>query len=267
MDVTSLGFRTDLMLLEMGGSVVTGRPTHQVVRTPANPGFWWGNFLLLGSPLREGDAERWASEFGESFPEAGHLALGVDGTDGDAGDPAELARLGVAVDVSAVLTTEEMPAPGRPGPGVDIRPLSGDEDWSQAAELRAACDESGLSGPAYREFVETHQAGQRRLCEDGYGAWFGAFVDGRMRAGAGMFTDGSGLGRYQVVETHPEYRRRGLASALVQHAGHWGLTELRARTLVIVADPEYHAIGLYRKLGFAETERQVELERRPGQTG
>lgn len=267
MNVESLGFRTDLMLLEMGGSVVIDRSTHMVVRTPANPGYWWGNFLLLASPLREGDAERWRSEFAEYFPDASHLALGVDGTEGEAGDADELAALGVTVGSDAVLTAEEMPAPDRTPPGVDVRPLSGDDDWAQAAEVRWSCDDTGPSDPAHRAFVEEQQAAYRKLCEDGYGAWFGAFADGRMRAGAGLFTDGSGLARFQNVETHPEYRRRGLASAVVQHAGHWAMTELRTSTLVIVADPDYHAIGLYRKLGFTETERQVGLQRQSGLPG
>ncbi|MDT0382110.1 GNAT family N-acetyltransferase [Streptomyces sp. DSM 42041] len=261
MNVISLGFRTDLMMLEMSGSVVVDRSTHQVVRTPTNPGFWWGNYVLVASPLRDGDADHWTHEFGEYFPEATHFSLGVDGVDGEAGDAAELARLGVTVEVNAVLTAEEMPAPDRTPPGVDLRPLHGDDDWAQAARVHASCDDGDPSDPAHRAFTENRQADLRRLCEDGYGAWFGAFVDGRMAAGAGIFTDGSGLARYQNVETHPDHRRHGLATAVVQHAGHWALTELRANTLVIVADPDYHAVDLYRRLGFTETERQVQLQR------
>ena len=47
MDIRSLGFRTDLRLLEMTGSVIEDRGTHLVVRTPDNPTYFWGNFLLL----------------------------------------------------------------------------------------------------------------------------------------------------------------------------------------------------------------------------
>ncbi|MFR9674454.1 GNAT family N-acetyltransferase [Streptomyces sp. TR02-1] len=260
MNVVSLGFRTDLMLLELGGSVVIDRSTHMVVRTPQSPDFWWGNFLLLASPLREGEAEHWTGEFAEHFPDVTHFALGVDGTDGEAGDAAELAALGTTLETSAVLTAEEMAAPDRLPPGVDVRPLSGDDDWRQADELRWESVESGSSNPAHRAYVTGRQEEYRRLCEEGYGAWFGAFVDGRMRAGTGVFTDGSGLARFQNVHTHPDLRRQGLASAVVRHAGHWALTELRATTLVIVAGGQ-QAVALYEKLGFAETERQVQLAR------
>ena len=47
MDIRSLGFRTDLRLLEMTGSEIEDRGTHLVIRTPANPTYFWGNFLLL----------------------------------------------------------------------------------------------------------------------------------------------------------------------------------------------------------------------------
>ena len=47
MDVESLGYRTDLALLRLGGSTIEDRGDHLVVRSPYNPTFYWGNFLLL----------------------------------------------------------------------------------------------------------------------------------------------------------------------------------------------------------------------------
>jgi len=54
-------------------------------------------------------------------------------------------------------------------------------------------------------------------------------------------------------------RGRGLASTLVHGASRHGLVEFGAHTLVMVADPEYLAIGIYRALGFTATEIQVQL--------
>jgi ribosomal protein S18 acetylase RimI-like enzyme len=62
------------------------------------------------------------------------------------------------------------------------------------------------------------------------------------------------------VQTHPEARRRGLAQALLHHAGTHALGELGARTLVLVADPDHHALDLYLGAGFVRTERQVSAE-------
>ena len=47
MEIRSLGLRTDLVLLRLGGSVVEHHDDHVVVRTPDNPTYWWGNFLLV----------------------------------------------------------------------------------------------------------------------------------------------------------------------------------------------------------------------------
>ena len=57
---------------------------------------------------------------------------------------------------------------------------------------------------------------------------------------------------------------KGLAAAAVHAAGRYALEHLGARTLVIVADDDGEAIGIYRRLGFADTERQLMLERRHG---
>ncbi|KRV48011.1 acetyltransferase [Wenjunlia vitaminophila] len=266
MNVISLGYRTDLMVLASAGSVIVDRPSHLVVRTPSNPDFWWGNFVLFDAPPGPGDAERWSAVFAREFPEAEHLALGVDGTRGDAGDAGERARLGTTTEVDSVLTASRLVPPSRPAPeDLQIRPLSGDDDWEQAVRLRFDCDELGLT-VEHRTFLERRVADHRRLCEAGHGVWFGAFTEGRMRAGTGVFGAGDGLARFQNVETHPAFRRRGLASALVHHAGLWGLRELGARMLVIVADPGYHAIDVYRRLGFADAEHQVRLCRAPAPT-
>ena len=43
----------------------------------------------------------------------------------------------------------------------------------------------------------------------------------------------------------------------------FGFADLEAETLVMVADPEYLAIRVYRSVGFADTEVQVGVERKP----
>jgi hypothetical protein len=50
MQVTSLGFQTDLALRVLEGAEITDRGDYLVVRTPDNPTFYWGNFLLLARP-------------------------------------------------------------------------------------------------------------------------------------------------------------------------------------------------------------------------
>jgi ribosomal protein S18 acetylase RimI-like enzyme len=65
-----------------------------------------------------------------------------------------------------------------------------------------------------------------------------------------------------MVSTHPDHRRRGFAAQTVAAAGKFAAETYRTKTLVIVADPKYHAISIYRDLGFVVTEQQVSIERR-----
>jgi hypothetical protein len=44
------------------------------------------------------------------------------------------------------------------------------------------------------------------------------------------------------------------------------LEELGAQTLVMVADPDYLAIKIYRAIGFTDSERQLQVERAPEAT-
>ena len=85
-------------------------------------------------------------------------------------------------------------------------------------------------------------------------------------ADCGSFRDGFGegsLGRFQFVSTHPAWRRRGLCSALIHAVCRHGFEALGLASLVIVADPDDVAIGLYESLGFERDHRLWYLERRP----
>jgi ribosomal protein S18 acetylase RimI-like enzyme len=254
MEIVSLAFRTDVLLRALEGGQITDHDDHLVVRTTANPGFHWGNFLLVARTARR-DAQAWRAVFAGAFPDAQYIAIGLDAASVAELDLTSYVAAGLTPEVSTVLTASALNPPAAPLPHTELRRLEGDDDWGEALALRRALYEDASE----KEFVERSIGAARRLSDGGHGGWFGAFIDGQLRAGVGIFTDGRGLARYQNVETHPSYRRRGLGSWLVHHAGQYGLTELGARTLVIVADPGYHAIAVYRRLGFADREEQVQL--------
>ena len=262
MQVRSLAFRTDLMLRRMAGASVADHGDHLVVRSPHNPTFYWGNFLLAPAPPGPGEAERWLSRFAAELPDAAHVAIGVDGVDDDLGDCAAFTAAGLTPDVATVLVAEHLEPAVPTDPAAALRPLSGDDDWRQAVDLQLALADD--PSDEHRLFVVRRAAESRGLVEAGHGVHVGAFVDGVMRAGLGLFADGAGLARYQSVETHPEFRRRGLAAGLLVLAADLVATEHPVAWLVIVADPDYVAIELYRRLGFVDLERQVQWQRAPG---
>ena len=80
-DALSLGWRTELIFHRFDGEVVA-RDDCLLVRTPASPTFYWGNFLLFDRPPREGDAAAWLAAFEAEIasrqPESRHLAFGID---------------------------------------------------------------------------------------------------------------------------------------------------------------------------------------------
>ncbi|HEY0237052.1 MAG TPA: GNAT family N-acetyltransferase, partial [Friedmanniella sp.] len=59
------------------------------------------------------------------------------------------------------------------------------------------------------------------------------------------------------------HRGQGLAGTLTHVVGRFGLDELGAETLVMVADPAYLAIRVYRSVGFRDTEVLLQAERKP----
>lgn len=252
MQVRSLGFFTDLFVCKAGGSSVVDAGSHIVVRTPDNPSFWWGNFVLVNGPQ---EVERGLAVFQREFPTAAHVAIGVDGSDGAVPPAAE--ALGFDADVSVVLTAQSL-LPPEPLEA-EIRVLSSDDDWEDYLRLRH--DESGSTEDA--GFERARAAEARRIADAGRGAFLGALSDGRLVASLGIVSDGSGTARYQNVLTHRDYRRQGLASQLVVAAAAIAERRWSVDRLVIVADSDGPAIALYRSLGFQDTEFQVQLARRP----
>ena len=63
--------------------------------------------------------------------------------------------------------------------------------------------------------------------------------------------------------THPLWRRRGLCSALIHAVCSHGFDRMGLDTLVIVADPDDVAIGLYEALGFERGASTWHLEKAP----
>ena len=81
MHVSSLGFRTDLALLTASGSVVEDRGTHLVVRSPDNPSYFWGNFILLAQPPVPGGEREVVGPVHTEFPAADHVCNGIETAD------------------------------------------------------------------------------------------------------------------------------------------------------------------------------------------
>jgi hypothetical protein len=118
MRLRSLGYRTDLIFARHYG-MVADRGDHLVIRTPSNPGFHWGNFLLFAQPPGEGSLARWKALFHDEITArqpARHLAFGWDSPEGERGRLEPFLEDGFLLNENVVLTADTVDSPPAPQP-------------------------------------------------------------------------------------------------------------------------------------------------------
>lgn len=250
----SIAFATDLAARVAEGGTVERADGFRVIRTPPNPAFRWGNFLLADGGAALADPERWARRHRGAFPDLGFATVGVDDADPAVDEPAWHAA-GFEVERSTVLRAPAA-AVARSDPGVEE--VAGDGAWAdvEAIELELGAGETG-----HAAFVRRRIDAEREAVARGLAAWLGVRVDGRIVSALGVLPTPGAIARYQNVGTLTAYRRRGAATRLLRAAAalageRWGCTGL-----VLVADPDGPAVALYRRLGFRDAETQVQLTR------
>jgi ribosomal protein S18 acetylase RimI-like enzyme len=265
MNLQSLSLRTELMLRSFE-SEIAEKPDYIVIRTPRNPTFRWGNYLVFREPPKPGDLERWKAIFAQEVgtpPAINHFVFTWDTTGGEQGAAKEFVEAGFRLEESVVLTARSVNPPPKRNTECELRAFERDRDWEEWLELalaqNAAEPPESREGAGYKDFLQKKISERKRMIAAGWGQWFGAYLGGRLGATMGLFVRG-GLGRFQSVDTHPEFRRRGLAGTLLYHVAQKGFAEMSAEDLVIVADQNYFAKDIYASVGFRPTERTVAVE-------
>lgn len=260
MEVQSLGYRTDLIFPKFDGQILD-RGSYLVILTPTNPTYYWGNFLLFSKPPNDGDLENWKAIFSKEIGSrlsVEHFAFGWDTVTGELGEVKPFLGEGFDLNQSVVLSTQQVTIPPKYNHEVVIRPLTEDWEWEQATQNQIACREPGHNLEGFQVFKRDQMLRYRQMTNAGLGLWFGAFLEKQLVAELGVFV-AEGYGRFQQVGTHPAYRRRGICGALVYQASRYAFEHLKVKTLVMVADENYHAAKIYESVGFQPKEHQVGL--------
>jgi GNAT superfamily N-acetyltransferase len=268
----SLVFATDIDVLGRDHQLIR-RDRYWVVRSPSNQTFWWGNFLLFDEPPAAGDGQQWEQAFVTEFadlPRVSHRTFAWDRVDGETGAAdAEFIARGYALDRSTGLIAgaDALRAHPRENREVEVRalnPQAGQDEqfWKQLIDLQAAEPPPGTGGEYHLRFLRERQAGQRELLSAGRGGWFVALEGDRAVASLGVIVTDR-RARYQHVDTLASHRRRGIASRLVVEAARLTAAAHDVDHFVIVADPDYHAIGIYESVGFKPVETVSALQLTP----
>ena len=258
----TLGMQSDVLAMR-GLTVFEDNGDHVVLRTPAEPDFWDGNQVIFRD--WSGDPERDEAVFRAAFPEASHLSIQWDreGVNQEMVESAFGPSFEIFVE-QVMAQTEPMPPADAPE-RIVLREVVSDRDWDQVTRLQTEIGaEEGMEGPLFDAHLAARNENRRRQIEDGHGGWFGAFDDGVLVAGMGMFHDHR-VARYQQVETASTHRRMGICQALLRHVRLWVQEREPLAYPVIVAEADGPAGRLYGRMGFSVVER-LPVVKKPGET-
>ena len=236
MRIRSLALTTELALANTRGKIID-KGDYLVVVTPDDPGYYYGNLLVLPAAPQVGEVAFWTRRYRDELPLA-HITFWWDGTTGDAGAVDELEEAGFTIERALVMTAEAIANTTSP---LRVRELA-DHEVTEALPLAMA----DRHDEPYRSFLVRRAAWQRTLVQRGLAKFFGAFDGNELVASLGLVELGT-IGRYQDVQTLPAYRGRGLASALLHAAARATTVE---RVVVVAEKPD-----LYERAGFRVVER------------
>lgn len=263
MDVASLVLRTDLAVAALDGAVVA-HPDHVAVAMPDQPDFYWGNFLVIAPPRTAAEATAWLARAAAArCAGAAHVAIAIDAVAGALAPEvaAAFAAAGATIEEMIAMVTDRPLAAAAP-PGVALRPFDRASDWDALCALSLTIDPDT---PALRRFLERRVAARARAAATGAVRWWGAFADDALVASAGVVPL-PGYARYQDVQTHAAWRRRGVASAVLAAIAAEARAGGRARLVLVVGADNAPARAAYRRLGFVESDRAVTVLVAPPQS-
>lgn len=233
--------------LQLGNEVVaTDNVTF--VRNPPCPDITDANHGGLVRAATESQTESVLATAREVFSESTYLAFKVDPRT----PPRFEARLSLdgfksGADLQMLLSGPLLADP----PPVDIRAVESADDWATVRRLKRLDDEDEASRPGRspRELDVSRQMFEAKRAKSPYVRYFVATHDGLDCAFFSSWPGKNGVGVVEDLFTLPEFRRRGIATALIAHA----VDDARKRganEVLIGADPDDHPKRQYERLGF-----------------
>ena len=250
MKINSLGIKTDLMFLKQN-AMVEDRGDYILVRSPDNPEFFWGNFLIFPEPPQKGDFKQWQRHFENEFAKVDGIEHMTFEWDHSSRAPQldEFRQNGFEYEETVVLVAKDGLHPMYENHEISMMRVETNETWHQLVEFQIEVNPDGYPEDSLRPFVKKRFQDYRDYSEAGLGHWYAAFLDGKMVADLGLYSE-NGVARYQNIKTHRDYRKQGIAQTLM----HFAASDLGADYFVIQAEDHGPAINMYQSIGFEALE-------------
>ncbi|NNG00556.1 MAG: GNAT family N-acetyltransferase [Desulfobacteraceae bacterium] len=255
-----IGYRSEMLFTKQNG-VINEKPDYYVVRTPSNPDYYFGNYLLLKTPLSNGKKTQMERRFHEeigSFPGIKHKTFCWTPHGDESEDVSGFVDAGYEYMECAVLTAgqKDIMSPAKRNGHIRIRGLEDENDWAQLTDCMLAERKEHYPLDSYSTFLTKRLNAYRKMIKEKTGIWYGAFLGDELAGTLGLFFDAN-FGCFQEVITKKRYRNQGICKTLVHSVCNKGFQ--RAEILVLIADENYHAAAIYESLGFKPTERMASL--------
>lgn len=219
------------------------------IRNRQAPDIWDANHVAHVTAATPDEIERLLARIDEEFANHRHRRFHLDFTTPPAFE-ARLALEGYERGNSLLLLLEG-DLPGEP-PEYEIRLVESEADWAAYSALHDVDWREykqrmpGVGG--YDEGTARQTMLHRRAKCPPVKHWL-ACVDGEPRAYISSWGGTEGTGMLEDLFCHPDYRRRGLATALIHHAVAAARAD-GAGPLMIPADPNDTPKNMYAALGF-----------------
>lgn len=262
--IKNIGYLTDTIFHDRHG-FVEEHADYFTIRTPTNPTFWFGNYLLFKRAPAAGDFGKWMEIHREVFRGSlNHVTIGWD--EPTPGFIDEFIAAGFRTSNGLALSMNSYGGEAAINPTITVRPLRETSEWEAMLEQQMVIDREDFGYPEDGGFFRrTEMKSLKAMAEEERGHWWGAFDGPELVGGMGLYFDVSRtVGRFQYVTTRSTHRRQRVCTTLLDQVVRYAFESVKVQQLVICtgADDDNPAIPTYRNFGFREAVRSYALTRR-----
>ena len=262
--IKNIGYLTDTIFHDRHG-FVEEHENYFAIRTPTNPSFWFGNFILFKRAPAAGDFDEWMEIHRDVFGDTlNHVTLAWD--EPLQGFIDEFTAADFRTSNGLALSMSAYGGGASINPNITVRPLSETSEWEAIIKQQIVIDREDFSYPDDGgSFRRTEMKSLRAMAEEGHGNWWGAFDGNELVGGMGLYFDETRtIGRFQYVTTRASHRRQRVCTTLLDRAVRHAFETVKVKQLVICtgAEDSNPAIPAYQQFGFREAVRSYALTSR-----